>query len=592
MIGLNCLNLALRGVGAALCGLGFSVLLAASANGQSLEAPAPASPVKILAAHRGMAQHPVDFALLGRAIELRDAGDSPDEVIFKLRERRQRIEGQLRVGREAINEVATSFGTVAGGVAGTLLPLPVGSVVGAVTGGTAASVAVGYLHEREMQARALQARALQERGFPSIAHRPEYAALVRVFDDTDYFEPIWRDLFASRVGFHMTDDDGNPVDDRTAVDSVPILKAQLEEEGIYDSLFVALKIGDELELEIGDDDLGDHELALTNAIRKVSDHAVEIAENHVVEIETVLEERGQSAGEAWAREAKQEAARQARAREAADMANGMAVANLALVGLKHLNPEAAGAMGATFQAMTDVTGALRAYRDSMAVGANSLLATVAVAGNVAGAFMGALNFIGSLQGPSDTEIILNELRGLRDLIANGLETINKNIGLTREEMHGRFDHVDRRLDQVMSDLNAINAAINSALEQIRTEIGGVRVDIEEVKEALDSIDGRLSRVEDLVRESMDMQVKIFANIGQQFDLQWISRIDNNSVLCGEGARARRCVMGILANASDELPDRTLDSDERSPDVWYFVDREKAPGSSMPRAVSAFGATRI
>lgn len=114
--------------------------------------------------------------------------------------------------------------------------------------------------------------------------------------------------------------------------------------------------------------------------------------------------------------------------------------------------------------------------DASAV-AFKVMSAVAVTGAVAAVVFGIAKLMGGGPGqPPIEQVILEEVRRLRDLVKD-----------VQQQMHDRFDRVDRRLNRIHADMRA-------QFENMDFDIGRIQTDVTDMQKSLYSTQARLDRL--------------------------------------------------------------------------------------------------
>ena len=493
--------------------------------------------VKIEAAFYGLSRDPVSSSLLREAVELFDRQVPTSEIIERIERRRTEFrdsEARSKTLRDWGPEVAGVLAT-AGVAAGAAAALP--GLAGAAVAAGAGAAAVGLIsvtvpaavdHWLNSFSRPeVAGSSSRTESAASMVDFPVYRSVVRAFENAEQFGPIWNATVEPVVGFRL---DANP---RDVLAVSPGLMQALVTRGMYTSIVESLDVlaaspPNTAEL------LARHRNALEESIRRELTTVREaVAANHqaVDEYRSQAEDFYNDQRERWLLE--EQRAEEARRRQVhrANMENGRSVVRMAATVIGFSDADTGRQLGALGEAAFDVADALDAYDAAISIGANANLASLALTGNFVAI---GLNFTNAILGVETIEqVILEEVRQLREEMHERFDRVHDHLKAVRGEMHERFDRLDGRLD----GLNTRFDEVDLRFAEVRRQIGRVQ---ELISDGFSALEDRMDdQTEMLSQLSRDLR-----EVGQELEDIGIRQIDLYSTLTEDHEELNELIVSL------------------------------------------------
>ena len=95
------------------------------------------------------------------------------------------------------------------------------------------------------------------------------------------------------------------------------------------------------------------------------------------------------------------------------------------------------------------------------------------AGNIVGVVMNLISFFGSQGSPSPEQMILDQIKELQGQVQR-----------LHQDMHERFDRIEKYLDAIYGGINALFDLVNARFNEIRTDLDAVRNSVYEIQQQL------------------------------------------------------------------------------------------------------------
>ena len=489
--------------------------------------------VKIEAAFYGLSRDPVSSSLLREALELFDRQVPTSEIIERIERRRTDLrdsEAWFKTFRDWIPAAAGVGVTVGGAAVGAAavgaaaLPALPALTGAAVLGLTSVTVSAAVDHWLNSFSRPeVAGSSSRTESAASMVDSPVYRSVVRAFENAEQFGPIWNATVEPVVGFRL---DANPRDVLLAV-SPDVDRRMLT--SIVESLDVLAKSPpNTAEL------LARHRKALEESIRReltTVREAVAANNQAVDEYRSQAEDFYNDQRERWLLE--EQRAEEARRRQVhrANMENGRSVVRMAATVIGFSDADTGRQLGALGEAAFDVADALDAYDAAISIGANANLASLALTGNFVAI---GLNFTNAILGVETIEqVILEEVRQLREEMHERFDRVHDHLNAVRGEMHERFDRLDGRLDGLNTRFDEVDLRFDEVIRQI----GRVQ---ELISDGFSALEDRMDdQTEMLSQLSRDLR-----EVGEELEDIGIRQIDLYSTLTEDHEELNELIVSL------------------------------------------------